>query len=198
MRMQRYTKGVLVSLLLLGCADTGGMDETHSTETVDAGHGDSGTGNTVRAEYPWTETSQRLELRCGAFMMGYMLFRADREQLSGAELAMLRRMETSPGDGECWEDTFICTVTIGETDGNVAEYSVEQNDSLCGREGKMIAYASILPFIDSPIPVHETTPLLRTLTGSLFGLATVWLAYPHIQDAMDDFRSTLHKRFGWE
>ena len=56
----------------------------------------------------------------------------------------------------------------------------------------------ILPFIESPIPVHETTPLLRTLTGSLFGLATVWLAYPHIQDAMDDFRSTLHKRFGWE
>lgn len=56
----------------------------------------------------------------------------------------------------------------------------------------------ILPFIDSPIPVHETTPLLRTLTGSLFGLATVWLAYPHVQDAMDDFRSTLHKRFGWE
>lgn len=56
----------------------------------------------------------------------------------------------------------------------------------------------ILPFIDSPIPVHETIPLLRTLTGSLFGLATVWLAYPHVQDAMDDFRSTLRKRFGWE
>jgi uncharacterized membrane protein len=51
---------------------------------------------------------------------------------------------------------------------------------------------------NSPLPVHETVPLLRTLTGLLFGLATVWLAYPHIQDAMDDFRSTLHKRFGWE
>ncbi len=50
----------------------------------------------------------------------------------------------------------------------------------------------------SPIPVHETTLALRTLTGALFGLATVWLAYPHVQDAMDDFRNTLHKRFGWE
>jgi uncharacterized membrane protein len=56
----------------------------------------------------------------------------------------------------------------------------------------------ILPFINSPIPVHETTPLMRTLTGSLFGLATVWLAYPHIQDAMSDFQSTLQKRFGWK
>jgi uncharacterized membrane protein len=51
---------------------------------------------------------------------------------------------------------------------------------------------------NSPIPVHETTPLMRTLTGSLFGLATVWLAYPHVQEAMDDFQSTLHKRFGWK
>jgi uncharacterized membrane protein len=51
---------------------------------------------------------------------------------------------------------------------------------------------------NSPIPVHETTPLLRTLTGSLFGLATVWLAYPHVQDAMSDFQSTLQKRFEWE
>ena len=50
----------------------------------------------------------------------------------------------------------------------------------------------------SPLPVHETVPLLRTLTGSLFGLATVWLAYPHVQEAMGDFQSTLHKRFGWE
>jgi uncharacterized membrane protein len=51
---------------------------------------------------------------------------------------------------------------------------------------------------NSPLPVHETVPLLRTLTGTLFGLATVWLAYPHIQEAMDDFRSMLQKRFGWK
>ncbi|MFL7791085.1 MAG: DUF2085 domain-containing protein [Anaerolineae bacterium] len=55
----------------------------------------------------------------------------------------------------------------------------------------------VIPF-NSPLPPHETTPLLRVLTGALFGLATAWLAYPHVQEAMDDFRKTLHKRFGWK
>jgi uncharacterized membrane protein len=47
-------------------------------------------------------------------------------------------------------------------------------------------------------PAHDTIPLFRIITGVLFGVATVWLAYPHIQDAMDEFRETLQKRFGWE
>lgn len=61
-----------------------------------------------------------------------------------------------------------------------------------------VTYALNILLTHSPIPVHETTPLLRTLTGTMFGLATAWLAYPHVQDAMDDFRKTLQKRFGWE
>ena len=48
-----------------------------------------------------------------------------------------------------------------------------------------------------PIPPHETTPFMRTLTGGLFGLATVWLTYPLIQETMDEFREKLHRRFGW-
>jgi uncharacterized membrane protein len=50
----------------------------------------------------------------------------------------------------------------------------------------------------SDFPAHDTTPLLRVITGALFGAATVWLAYPYVQEAMDDFRQTLQKRFGWE
>jgi uncharacterized membrane protein len=61
-----------------------------------------------------------------------------------------------------------------------------------------LTYSLEILLPNSLLPVHETTPALRTLTGSLFGLATVWLAYPHVQEAMEDFRSTLHKRFGWE
>ncbi|MBN1976656.1 MAG: DUF2085 domain-containing protein [Anaerolineae bacterium] len=61
-----------------------------------------------------------------------------------------------------------------------------------------VTYTLDILLTNSPIPVHETTPLLRTLTGALFGLATAWLAYPHVQDAMDDFRKTLQKRFEWE
>jgi len=45
---------------------------------------------------------------------------------------------------------------------------------------------------------YESTPLMRTITGTIFGLVTVWLAYPLIQETMDEFRETLHQRFGWE
>jgi uncharacterized membrane protein len=38
---------------------------------------------------------------------------------------------------------------------------------------------------------RESTWLLRLLTGGLFGMATVALAYPYVQEAMDDvLRST--------
>lgn len=33
---------------------------------------------------------------------------------------------------------------------------------------------------------RESNYLLRTATGAIFGLASVWLAYPHIEDAMRD------------
>lgn len=56
-----------------------------------------------------------------------------------------------------------------------------------------------LGFLVHNAPVaYESTPLKRLITGALFGLATVWLAYPYVQEAMDEFRATLHKRFGWE
>lgn len=34
--------------------------------------------------------------------------------------------------------------------------------------------------------LRESNWLLRTLTGALFGLATVWLAYPYVQRGMSD------------
>jgi len=36
------------------------------------------------------------------------------------------------------------------------------------------------------LPPRESTPLLRTLTGGLFGLANVWLAYPYVEESMRD------------
>jgi uncharacterized membrane protein len=38
------------------------------------------------------------------------------------------------------------------------------------------------------IPVRESTPFLRTLTGFLFGFTTAWFGYPLIEDAMTDTR----------
>jgi len=58
----------------------------------------------------------------------------------------------------------------------------------------------VLPFLLPSLPIapYETTAFMRTLTGTLFGLATVWLAYPYLQETMDEFRETLHERFGWD
>ncbi|MGB4802451.1 MAG: DUF2085 domain-containing protein, partial [Anaerolineae bacterium] len=38
---------------------------------------------------------------------------------------------------------------------------------------------------------RESNYLLRTATGALFGLASAWLAYPNIQDAMADALQSL-------
>jgi uncharacterized membrane protein len=42
-----------------------------------------------------------------------------------------------------------------------------------------------------PFGVRESTPLLRTLTGLLFGISCVWLAYPHAEEAMAEARGEL-------
>jgi uncharacterized membrane protein len=61
-----------------------------------------------------------------------------------------------------------------------------------------ISNAANILYPGFPIAPYESAPLMRAITGALFGLATVWLAYPYVQEAMDEFRETLQKRFGWE
>jgi uncharacterized membrane protein len=41
------------------------------------------------------------------------------------------------------------------------------------------------------IPVRESTPFLRSLTGGLFGFATAWFGYPLVEEAMADTRKVL-------
>jgi uncharacterized membrane protein len=41
---------------------------------------------------------------------------------------------------------------------------------------------SIFPFY--PLPPRESTPLLRTLTGGLFGVMNVWMAYTYVESSM--------------
>lgn len=60
-----------------------------------------------------------------------------------------------------------------------------------------VSYAVSILLPQLPVSPHETTPLMRTITGVLFGLSTVWLAYPYVQEAMDEFRVTLQQKFGW-
>jgi uncharacterized membrane protein len=44
------------------------------------------------------------------------------------------------------------------------------------------------------IAVRESTPLLRTLTGSLFGLMNVWLAYPYIEESFAEVKADLQAK----
>ncbi|MFQ6016379.1 MAG: DUF2085 domain-containing protein, partial [Anaerolineae bacterium] len=40
---------------------------------------------------------------------------------------------------------------------------------------------------------RESNWLLRTITGALFGLASVWLLYPHLERSMRDIQSEMEK-----
>lgn len=52
---------------------------------------------------------------------------------------------------------------------------------------------NLLP-IFSALPSRESTPLLRTLTGALFGLANVWLAYPYVNLSMREVQDDLERK----
>jgi uncharacterized membrane protein len=45
------------------------------------------------------------------------------------------------------------------------------------------------------IPLRESTPLLRTLTGGLFGFTTAWFGYPIVEEAMEDTRRVMAVKF---
>jgi uncharacterized membrane protein len=46
------------------------------------------------------------------------------------------------------------------------------------------------------IMLRESTPLLRAITGILFGALSVWLIYPYVEDAMRDTYSQSVKQLG--
>lgn len=47
------------------------------------------------------------------------------------------------------------------------------------------------------LPPFETIPLLRALTGALFGAGIVGMAYPILEDYFKDVRALLQRKFGW-
>jgi len=51
-------------------------------------------------------------------------------------------------------------------------------------------------FLPSWLPIieRESTPLLRTLTGGLFGITTAWYLYPMIEETMQDTRRVLMRK----
>ncbi len=51
-----------------------------------------------------------------------------------------------------------------------------------------------LDAIQRVLPYRESTPLLRTLTGGLFGLMTAWFLYPMLEQAMSETRALLESK----
>ncbi len=60
---------------------------------------------------------------------------------------------------------------------------------------QFLSYLLPLIFPSISLQAYETTPAMRVVTGVLFGWATVWLAYPHMQAAMEDVQASLEQRF---
>ena len=54
-----------------------------------------------------------------------------------------------------------------------------------GLDGFSQLLSQALPLGDL-LPLRESTPFLRTLTGGLFGLANMWLAYPYFEESMKE------------
>jgi len=45
------------------------------------------------------------------------------------------------------------------------------------------------------LPLRESTPLLRTLTGGLFGLATAWFGYPYLEESIQENRRDMQLKY---
>lgn len=52
-----------------------------------------------------------------------------------------------------------------------------------------------LPWLAGVLPYRESTPLLRVLTGGLFGFGTAWFAFPNIEESMQETRRFFIKKF---
>jgi len=54
----------------------------------------------------------------------------------------------------------------------------------------------LIPFFSRWALVRESTPLLRTITGFLFGWTTMWYLYPIIEENMRETRIGLQRKWG--
>ncbi len=53
---------------------------------------------------------------------------------------------------------------------------------------------NLIPGLPAWLPARESTPLLRTITGVLFGAATTWYLYPMIEETMKETRRIVARK----
>lgn len=64
-----------------------------------------------------------------------------------------------------------------------------------GFDGGSQLLGFLTDFIPDLVIIRESTPLLRTLTGSMFGVFTGWFIYPRIEETMAGTRRYMKKKF---
>jgi hypothetical protein len=105
-------------------------------------------GADVGAAPIWTDASTTIDVTCRGFHEGQMRFRARRDQLSGAQLALLAQVRTaqlSPPDA-CTPDVLSCTIAITTGGGETSNYLTFNFDQLCGTHDNLVANATFRPF----------------------------------------------------
>jgi uncharacterized membrane protein len=55
-------------------------------------------------------------------------------------------------------------------------------------------YQLLTKMLPAYLTAHETTPLLRSITGALFGFGLVWLTFPEINNGMEEIESEVREK----
>jgi uncharacterized membrane protein len=63
-----------------------------------------------------------------------------------------------------------------------------------GLDGGSQLLSQFFPQVNKFLPYRESTPLLRTLTGALFGVLTAWFGYPYVEESMAETRTFMERR----
>lgn len=53
---------------------------------------------------------------------------------------------------------------------------------------------NFIPFLANLLPARESTPLLRTITGGLFGWMTAWYLFPMLEDTARETRQIMRRK----
>jgi uncharacterized membrane protein len=66
-----------------------------------------------------------------------------------------------------------------------------------GIDGGTQLLSQFFPQVHRFIPYRESTPILRTVTGALFGFFTAWFGYPYVEESMSETRTYMQRRLKW-
>lgn len=165
---------------IAGCAgraeNVGGSGAGEAGSPATAGEagsaGEAGTG--AVPDLPWNEHSQHIELDCFGFFQGPMLFSADRDQLSVAQLALVEDLRrTEPSEAPCSSDPLNCDVAITSDEGIVTHYRANESDAACYGEAKpallRASVDALLDSVDCKFAFDETRPLSPSI-GCFHGM----------------------------